>query len=253
MTAFAIDDYHPRPEWWLVSQGARKRVATDEKGRPVYDDVEWPRTGINDLDDLKAYVKAALGIIEGLRGYADVNSVIGLEHGKRAVDNVRSWLFNHEFRGYPAEPRSVSELDRASVESLLREVITWIEDKLVHHPDEGGDDAPSPVVRPKRSTEKGEGRALLIAALTKHHKYADGGCLNLEPIGNNELARQAEVANSTASSFFTKEFQGHIKYRAMCQDAERLVGAMKLLNEEFSPFHLYGARPPGEDDREDDE
>jgi hypothetical protein len=39
----------------------------------------------------------------------------------------------------------------------------------------------------------------------------------------------------------------------MCQDAERLVGAMKLLNEEFSPFHLYGARPPGEDDREDDE
>src|SRR5262249_18814112 len=39
---------------------------------------------------------------------------------------------------------------------------------------------------PKRSTERGEGRAKLIAALTKHHQYADGGCLNLEPIGNNE-------------------------------------------------------------------
>src|SRR5262249_32651563 len=41
----------------------------------------------------------------------------------------------------------------------------------------------------KRSTERGEGRAKLIAALTKHHQYANGGCLNLDHIGNNELAK----------------------------------------------------------------
>src|SRR5262249_8094099 len=62
---------------------------------------------------------------------------------------------------------------------------------------------------PKRSTERGEGRAKLIAALTKHHQYAEGGCLNLEPIGNNELAKAAGVSPSTASAFFNDKFQGH--------------------------------------------
>jgi hypothetical protein len=47
--------------------------------------------------------------------------------------------------------------------------------------------------RRKRSTERGEGRAKLIAALTKYHQYAEGGCLILEPIGNNELAKAAGV------------------------------------------------------------
>jgi hypothetical protein len=44
---------------------------------------------------------------------------------------------------------------------------------------------------------RGEAEAKLIAALTKHHQYADGSCLNLEPVGNNELARIAEVSEST--------------------------------------------------------
>ena len=44
----------------------------------------------------------------------------------------------------------------------------------------------------KRSTRRGEAAIKLIAALTKHHKYAKGSCLNLEPVGNNELARQAD-------------------------------------------------------------
>ena len=105
----------------------------------------------------------------------------------------------------------------------------------------------------KRSTEKGEGQAKLIAALTKHHKYADGSCLNLEPVGNNELARLAEVSESTASAFFNKQFGGHTKYRAICSDATRLIAALKLLNQEFSPHHLFGAKPPGEDEREDEE
>lgn len=104
-------------------------------------------------------------------------------------------------------------------------------------------------VRPKKSTQKGEGRVKLIAALTKHHEYADGSCLNPEPIGNNELARQAGVDKKTASEFFKKEFKGHDKYNALCRnDTQGLITALKLLNDEFSPYLLYGAKPPGEDE-----
>jgi hypothetical protein len=98
--------------------------------------------------------------------------------------------------------------------------------------------APNPA--PKRSTERGEGRVKLIAALTKHHQYADGGCLNLEPIGNNELAKAAGVSVSTASRFFKDQFGGHTKYKALCRDASKLVVALKLLNDEFAPHHLLG-------------
>lgn len=118
-------------------------------------------------------------------------------------------------------------------------------------------EAPAPAVAldpaPKRSTERGEGRTKLIAALTKHHQYADGGCLNLEPIGNNELAKAAGVSASTASAFFNDKFQGHTKYKALCRDAGKLTAALKLLNDEFAPYHLLGAASsdlaaPGQDD-----
>jgi hypothetical protein len=114
-----------------------------------------------------------------------------------------------------------------------------------------GTSSPSPAVKPKRSTERGEGRSKLIAALTMHHRYADGGCLNLAPIGNNDLARLAGVSPSTASAFFNEEFQGHAKYKALCPDSARLVAALKLLNNEYSPHDLYGRRPADEDDRDD--
>jgi hypothetical protein len=77
--------------------------------------------------------------------------------------------------------------------------------------------------------------------------------LNLEPAGNNELARIADVSESTASAFFNKQFGGHTKYRTMCSDATRLVAALKLLNLEFAPHHLFGAKPPGEEVGEDEE
>jgi hypothetical protein len=111
---------------------------------------------------------------------------------------------------------------------------------------------PGEPVRPKRSTEKGEARAKLIAALTKHHQYANGSCLNLESIGNNELARQARVAKRSASSFFKKEFHGHIKYRKLCSDQRLLVAALKSLNNEFRPHNFYDARKPDEVEREGD-
>lgn len=113
-------------------------------------------------------------------------------------------------------------------------------------------DAATPT-KAKRSTERGEGRVKLIAALTKHHKYADGGCLNLEPIGNNELARLARVSDSTASAFFQKQFKGHANYRRICGDAQNLVAALKLLNQEYAPHDLYGSNPPDEGERADED
>ena len=74
----------------------------------------------------------------------------------------------------------------------------------------------------------------------------------MEPIGNNELAREAEVSPSTASAFFKSAFEGHTKYRARCRDAGGLVGSLKDLNDDYSPLALYGDRPPDEVDREDE-
>jgi hypothetical protein len=107
----------------------------------------------------------------------------------------------------------------------------------------------------KRSTVKGGGREKLIAALTKHHDYANGSCLNLELIGNNELARKAKVSPSTASEFFKKYFKGWKKYRAICNrgDAKTLVAALKLMNDEFRPCHLFETELADRDDSEDDE
>jgi hypothetical protein len=98
-------------------------------------------------------------------------------------------------------------------------------------------------VNPKRSTVGGEARAKLIAALTKHHNYADGSCLNSEPIGVRKLAELAEVSASSASEFLKKEFAGYQKYCQRCRDTRRLSFDLKVLNGEFSPHQLYGSSP----------
>jgi hypothetical protein len=110
----------------------------------------------------------------------------------------------------------------------------------------------APDSKTKRGTERGEGRTKLIAALTKHHQYAESSCLNPEPIGNNDLAKAAGVSPSTASAFFNDQFEGHAKYKALCRDSGELLAALKLLNNEFAPRHLYGRRPAGEDNRDDE-
>jgi hypothetical protein len=74
----------------------------------------------------------------------------------------------------------------------------------------------------------------LIAALTQHHRYSDGSCLNSDPIASNDLARKAEVSKSTASLFFKREFRSHQDYRMLCRKGN-LVAALKMLNGEFSP------------------
>jgi hypothetical protein len=93
----------------------------------------------------------------------------------------------------------------------------------------------------KRSTERGEGKAKLIAALTKHHKYANGSCPNREPIGNNVLAKAAGVSPSTASAFFMKEFGGHTTYRgALSRDVGSVLAVLAMLNGEIPGRRLLG-------------
>jgi hypothetical protein len=96
------------------------------------------------------------------------------------------------------------------------------------------------VKKRKKSTARGEGQIKLIAALTKHHQYADGGCLKQEPISINQLAKLAKVSPSTAWEFIKKEFQGQKNYQALCDDKDMLLWALKVLNEEFAPYHLLG-------------
>ena len=95
--------------------------------------------------------------------------------------------------------------------------------------------------KPKRSTVKGEARVKLIAALTLHHKYADGSCMNGEPIGVNKLAKAAKTSRSSASRFFAAQFKGHKQYRQTCHDNTKLITALKMLNGEFSP-HVLNSR-----------
>jgi hypothetical protein len=105
--------------------------------------------------------------------------------------------------------------------------------------------------RAKRGMEPSGATVKLIAALTKHHQYADDSCLNAEPVNNNELARAAGVSPSTTSMFFKRQFGGHVKYRAICRDVGKLAASLKLLNNEFAPHDLFGRRPPDEDDRDE--
>lgn len=91
----------------------------------------------------------------------------------------------------------------------------------------------------KRSTIRNEGQSKLIAALTMHHEYSDNGCQNRAPVGNNELARLAKVAPSTASAFFKVHFQGHQRYMVMChRNIGKLVTTIKILRNEFRPKDL---------------
>lgn len=112
---------------------------------------------------------------------------------------------------------------------------------------------PAPAVKLKRSTAKNEAQSKIVPALLHHHKYDDGGCLNLEPIGVRQLARLAGVRESTVSEFFKKRFGGWNAYRVKCRDAGCLADSLKVLNGDFSPVDLYGRSPPGERDRDDDE
>jgi hypothetical protein len=108
------------------------------------------------------------------------------------------------------------------------------------------------IVRTKKSTAKGDARLKIIAALIQYHRYEGGICTNLEPIGVHALARKAKVGKSSVSRFFQNNFRGHNKYKMHCRDTTSLGMALKLLNQEFAPYVLFGRSPPGEAERSDE-
>ncbi|HWB14440.1 MAG TPA: hypothetical protein VG826_34760 [Pirellulales bacterium] len=115
---------------------------------------------------------------------------------------------------------SRDDAERLTKEQRAHIALRALRDGLFNPPPAAVGPPKAPGKKRKRSTERGEGREKLISALTKHHAYANGGCLNLEPAGNNALARLA--------------------------DPHRLVTALKALNGEFRPRDFYLARKPDE-------
>jgi hypothetical protein len=107
--------------------------------------------------------------------------------------------------------------------------------------------------RAKKSTSRGDARTKLIAEFTRHHRYAEGGIRNSEPVQAWRLATDAKVAESSASDFFKKVFGGYTKYCAACRDGQTLVRRLRQLNGDYSDDALYdGRRPPHEGGRDDE-
>ena len=166
----------------------------------------------------------------------------------------RVWEFLRRLGKSPKDRGMGKQIEAATLNSLL--------DGLAG----GGDTAPSGTVgsakgRGKRSTAKGDAQAKIIAALTLHHEYQDGSCLNQSPIGSNELARAAHVTGSTASKFFNdkwgkkingKKKNGHRRYQTICQSSANLIASLKLLNGDFIPNILLN-RLPSDNGGQDDE
>ena len=94
----------------------------------------------------------------------------------------------------------------------------------------------------KRSTQNGEAKVKLIAALTEHHGYARKDGWNETPIGSDELARKADVGISSASRFFKREFDGHTAYMRQCANG-KLIASLRLLNGDVAPRDLDGKSP----------
>jgi hypothetical protein len=98
--------------------------------------------------------------------------------------------------------------------------------------------------RKKGTREETGNTTKLIAALVKHHRYADGSCLNEDWVGVRELTRLAGVkSTSTTSEFFDKWFNkgkkgGHRQYKIICRDTMALIVSLKSLNQEFAPWNL---------------
>jgi hypothetical protein len=179
-----------------------------------------------------------------LNQFAAHVGVLAVQYAQKLEQNCRARGFS--WRGAEEGMRNFLQMKAQRAKPYLEKLIDEHNRRVAASP-------PSPGKKRKRSTERGEARIKIIAALTKHHSYADGSCLNQDPIGNNELARMAGVAESTASSFFTKEFKGRSQYQAACRDVSLLVAMLKVLNSEFSPHHLYGRTPPGEGGSPEDE
>jgi hypothetical protein len=224
-------------------------------GREALADLEHARDA-GKWDFLRAGQREEDYIGRLLDGPVDVElparEIVQLEsHLKHEKVNLR--LIQRERRSSPTGPTGESE--SCTRRSKLEKILAF--NRIRQGQQQANEEATPSQQVSKRSTEPGEGQAKLIAALTQHHHYADDGCLNLEPVGVNELARLASVSQSTASTFFNASFSGgkkggHAKYKAICRDAGRLAISIRALRGEISPHYLFGRSPPDEGSIDDE-
>src|SRR5262249_50916216 len=158
------------------------------------------------------------------------------------VEALREWLLEADASGlWGALGSGATQLpDMAHRLAILRETVRDL--RAAAEEGEPGQGAK----RPKRSTERGEARTKIISALTRHHRYAEGGCMNTAPIGVRELAEDLEVSPDSVSAFFKKEFGDHASYKRACRDTSKLALWLKMLNGDYSPHPLFARTPPGE-------
>jgi hypothetical protein len=217
----------------------------------------WVPPELSDANMLRANLPLPLPEGEQL-SLASCYTVLAAIHDAtlKGVEYINPWkaaketmppAFGAWYYGLPNKARELPASDAASLLVILERVEEHLQNRVAV---KGATETAANPKLPKRSTRRGDANAKIVSALTKHHQYADGGCLNPEPIGSNELARLAEVAKRSTSKFFKDKFKGYDKYRVVCRDTGRLADSLKTLNGDFSPHDLYGRRPAGEDDRD---
>jgi hypothetical protein len=165
--------------------------------------------------------------------------------------------------------RSLTGIDRDGLQAAREKLAGAIDEVRLHEPGEArshdGSEVPAveitgnsvlPVtaepVRKTTGTARGEATARLIAALSKHHGYADRSVLNTEPIGIRELARLAKCDAKTAGNFIRRKFRDRHGYARTCRHTPSLAGSLAMMNSELAPRDVFGRAPMSEGGREED-
>ena len=220
-------------DWIRIKAEGQEVIEQYKQGRAVFKGRQW--------DDLTEAEKAKCEDLDA-------------ELHKRLFPLQQAMLKLRQGYGIPPAPDKATDADGST--PIVTPEQSEVNGGGTSH--KGPGKANSTPKRQKRSTKRGEASDKIIAALTKHHEYENGGCLNQEPIGVRPLALMADVDPSTVTDFFNRKFdnggkEGRAKYRAICRDSGRLADSIRALRGEFAPHDLYGRRPSGEDDRDDEE
>ncbi len=81
-----------------------------------------------------------------------------------------------------------------------------------------------------------------VKALSTHHQYEEGSCLNFEPATFGQLAKIGGFAPSTAKEHIDKQFGGIEGYKRACAVKSELIASLRLLNNEVTPRLLLRAK-----------
>jgi hypothetical protein len=211
-------------------------------------------------EELNSYANAIICAVKDMKQLGLEDKLTVLQPGDDDAKRVAVEFYHLAVKGDHKEiVNRWRKLIEPSLASFYIEVDAWVRRRLPKElfADLLETSAP-PTKKTKRSTERGEGRKKIIAALSKHHRYLDGSCLNLEAIGVGALAKMAGVGKATVSRFFDAEYNGgeqggHAKYRHACGNKEKLLHSLKLLRGEVRPSILFKSFGNANDLEETDE